>query len=872
MSKTLLDALKRHNLQGYYPTFHNRGITYVDILDQVGANDYSKLGLRSTEDKTKFRALFEDLSEKLSTNNTAPTKVMKKSPVRNESSVNRKYNLSPSHSNYSTTTSVKQETTTYTTTIPLNSNTSSGSSSNNNNTLPLKKESLSPKKNGITIPVTNNGYKIPTESDRIEPITSRKRPVPLHKIPPEKRARRMTIAPTTQRTPLVKPANSVRDRRLSYLPRERLPLVNRSPTRPGAGITKPNPPSSYKQFKRPKVLDEPMEQQPIINDRPSTRLLDAYGVPITSNRQHQAPKSNEITKSLEDFLLSKSKANAVSTTPTSTPYNELHQRIRVCVRKRPLSKKELTMQETDIVPMVGSRTIQLNAPKTRIDLVRYTETHTFTFDDAFDCNTTNEEIYARTAQPLVEYIFEGGKATCFAHGQTGSGKTYTMLDPNHGLYVLAAHDIFRLLSKPKFAHLSASVGFYEIYQGQLYDLLNLKEKLTARDDGNNNVVIAGLREHPISDVDQLMSIFEYGNQGRTTGQTGANETSSRSHAVLQVLLKTKDNPAKVFGKLSFIDLAGSERGADRGDADTKTRLEGAEINKSLLALKECIRALDQDQKHTPFRGSKLTQVLRDSFIGNSRTCMIATISPNNSNSEHTLNTLRYADRVKQLRGESDPRISNSVQPMSSSSFLDEDDAETTSITSYGENENLLEVDCPTSVTTNLLATPTNNRFLPPTLSSTSSSASTSDRQRNYLRRLESPPAEVFSSNTIIADPFYSKPLQKPDANMDSTMSRLEISNNNNNKNNNTIDSRQVNNFLEFHRKQLQQFNECIRTESNLIARLSLSLEDFPNDAEESEQSKSDYEEYLNRLEDVVDRKAKLVDIMRKKIRDQYQEE
>lgn len=312
----------------------------------------------------------------MSNNNTTTTtapKVMRKSPVRNESSLNmngRKYNLSPAHSNYNTV-SVKQETNTFNSTIPVNGNTSSissSSSSNNNNTISPKKESLSPKKSGgITIPVTNSGYKIPTESDRIEPITSRKRPVPLHKIPPEKRARRMTIAPTTQRTSLVKPANAVRDRRLSYLPRERPPLVNRSPTRPGAGITKPNPPSTYKQFKRPKVLDEPVEQQqqskePVI-DRPSTRLLDAYGVPITNTRQNHAPKTNEITKSLEDFLLSRSKANAVSTTPASTPYNELHQRIRVCVRKRPLSKKELAMQETDIVPMVGSRTIQLNAPK-----------------------------------------------------------------------------------------------------------------------------------------------------------------------------------------------------------------------------------------------------------------------------------------------------------------------------------------------------------------------------------------------------------------------------------------------------------------------------------------------------------------------------
>ena len=126
------------------------------------------------------------------------------------------------------------------------------------------------------------------------------------------------------------------------------------------------------------------------------------------------------------------------------------------------------------------------------------------------------------------------------------------------------------------------------------------------------------------------------------GATGANSDSSRSHAIFQIVLKTADD--QLQGKLSFIDLAGSERGADRGDSDNKTRMEGAEINKSLLALKECIRALDQVSRHTPFRQSKLTQVLKDSFLGDSRTCMIATISPNTSNSEHSLNTLRYADR------------------------------------------------------------------------------------------------------------------------------------------------------------------------------------------------------------------------------------
>ena len=103
--------------------------------------------------------------------------------------------------------------------------------------------------------------------------------------------------------------------------------------------------------------------------------------------------------------------------------------------------------------------------------------------------------------------------------------------------------------------------------------------------------------------------------------------------------------------MSFIDLAGSERGADTVDNNKQTRGEGAEINKSLLALKECIRALDLDKKHTPFRGSKLTQVLKDSFTGNSKTTMIANVSPAASCCEHTLNTLRYADRVKELKKE-----------------------------------------------------------------------------------------------------------------------------------------------------------------------------------------------------------------------------
>ena len=113
-------------------------------------------------------------------------------------------------------------------------------------------------------------------------------------------------------------------------------------------------------------------------------------------------------------------------------------------------------------------------------------------------------------------------------------------------------------------------------------------------------------------------------------------------------LKRRENN-ETHARMSFIDLAGSERGADTVDNNKQTRTEGAEINKSLLALKECIRALDLDKKHLPFRGSQLTKVLRDSFTGNSRTTMIANVSPANSCTEHSLNTLRYADRVKEMK-------------------------------------------------------------------------------------------------------------------------------------------------------------------------------------------------------------------------------
>ncbi|KAM4579460.1 uncharacterized protein V3H82_008677 [Fundulus diaphanus] len=280
--------------------------------------------------------------------------------------------------------------------------------------------------------------------------------------------------------------------------------------------------------------------------------------------------------------------------------------------------------------------------------------HTFHFDQVFGERSSNEEVYEKTAYPLVQHMLSGGKATCFAYGQTGAGKTHTMLGSpprGTGLYALAVRDIFAHLSATRASRL-VYVSFFEIYCGQLYDLLEHRKRLFAREDGKKMVHISGLRDVRVDSVSSLLKVISQGTAARTQGMSGVNPLSSRSHALLQIQLR--DLNQQIAGRIWFVDLAGSERASDAKEPNKQSRMEGAEINQSLLALKECIRSLDKEESHTPFRQSKLTQVLKDSFVGDSMTCMIANISPGSSTIEHTLNTLRYADRVKELRGQTGP--------------------------------------------------------------------------------------------------------------------------------------------------------------------------------------------------------------------------
>uniref|UniRef100_A0A8C1LYY1 Kinesin family member 2A n=1 Tax=Cyprinus carpio TaxID=7962 RepID=A0A8C1LYY1_CYPCA len=352
---------------------------------------------------------------------------------------------------------------------------------------------------------------------------------------------------------------------------------------------------------------------------------------------------------LQQQELREKRAQEIDTTIPNYEILQMIRDFRASLDYRPLTTTdlvELTVKDLDVITIPSKDVVMVHEPKQKVDLTRYLENQTFRFDYAFDDSTTNEMVYRFTARPLVETIFDRGMATCFAYGQTGSGKTHQ----THSCtcFTQTARDVFLMLKKPNYKKLDLQVyaTFFEIYSGKVFDLLNRKAKLRVLEDGKQQVQVVGLQEREVRCTEDVLKLIEMGNSCRTSGQTSANAHSSRSHAVFQIILRRK---GKMHGNFSLIDLAGNERGADTSSADRQTRLEGADINKSLLALKECIRALGLNKPHTPFRASKLTQVLRDSFIGeNSRTCMIATISPGMASCENTLNTLRYANRVKEL--------------------------------------------------------------------------------------------------------------------------------------------------------------------------------------------------------------------------------
>uniref|UniRef100_A0A672NN19 Kinesin-like protein n=1 Tax=Sinocyclocheilus grahami TaxID=75366 RepID=A0A672NN19_SINGR len=270
-----------------------------------------------------------------------------------------------------------------------------------------------------------------------------------------------------------------------------------------------------------------------------------------------------------------------------------------------------------------------------------------------------DEVYRSTTKCLIEGLISGYNATVFAYGPTGCGKTYTMLgtDREPGIYVRTLNDLFKAIEETSDdMQYNVSMSYLEIYNEMIRDLLNPSSGfLDLREDSKGEIQVAGITEVSTINAREVMELLMKGNKQRTQEPTAANQTSSRSHAVLQVGVRQQSRCRDIlqevrFARLFMIDLAGSERASQTQNRGQRLK-EGAHINRSLLALGNCINALSEKNgnKYVNYRDSKLTRLLKDSLGGNSRTVMIAHISPASLAFEDSRNTLTYADRAKSIR-------------------------------------------------------------------------------------------------------------------------------------------------------------------------------------------------------------------------------
>ena len=336
-------------------------------------------------------------------------------------------------------------------------------------------------------------------------------------------------------------------------------------------------------------------------------------------------------------------------------------KIMVAVRCRPLSQKEKEISPKETINIIDKKVIKLKDPNGFLNPnnIRAKE-QILEFDHAFDSKDSQETIFNSTTKPLIEGIVNGFNATVFAYGATGAGKTYTMLgdEENPGIMSLTFGELFKKIKTYTDRDYLIKLWYLEIYNENIKDLLiNNSPNLELREDPNRGLIVNGITEIITNSSEHILSILKKGNKNRTTEATNANQTSSRSHAILQIMVSYKEkstiNNKIKYGKLSLIDLAGSERASVTKNKGMRL-IEGANINKSLLTLGNCINALCESnikgtKPHIPYRDSKLTRLLKDSLGGNSRTVMIANISPFIYSFDDTYNTLNYADRAKHIK-------------------------------------------------------------------------------------------------------------------------------------------------------------------------------------------------------------------------------
>ncbi|XP_050821704.1 kinesin-like protein KIF1A [Gopherus flavomarginatus] len=350
--------------------------------------------------------------------------------------------------------------------------------------------------------------------------------------------------------------------------------------------------------------------------------------------------------------------------------------VKVAVRVRPFNSREMSRDSKCIIQMTGSTTTIVN-PKQPKETPK-----SFSFDFSYWSHTTPEDInyasqkqvYQDIGEEMLQHAFEGYNVCIFAYGQTGAGKSYTMMGrqekDQQGIIPQLCEDLFSRINDATNDNMSYSVevSYMEIYCERVRDLLNPKNKgnLRVREHPLLGPYVEDLSKLAVTSYNDIQDLMDSGNKARTVAATNMNETSSRSHAVFNIIFTQKRHDAETdittekVSKISLVDLAGSERADSTGAKGTRLK-EGANINKSLTTLGKVISALaemdsgpnkNKKKKKTdfiPYRDSVLTWLLRENLGGNSRTAMVAALSPADINYDETLSTLRYADRAKQIR-------------------------------------------------------------------------------------------------------------------------------------------------------------------------------------------------------------------------------
>ncbi|KAM6371409.1 kinesin-like protein KIF17 [Pluvialis apricaria] len=331
--------------------------------------------------------------------------------------------------------------------------------------------------------------------------------------------------------------------------------------------------------------------------------------------------------------------------------------VKVIVRCRPMNEREKALGCKAVVSMESARgQCFLQNPAAASEPPKQ-----FTFDGAYYQEHNTEQIYNEIAYPLVEGVTEGYNGTIFAYGQTGSGKSFTMqgiVDPStqKGIIPRAFEHIFESVQCAENAKFLVRASYLEIYNEDIRDLLgaDTKQKLELKEHPEKGVYVKGLSLHTVHSVVQCERIMETGWRNRAVGYTLMNKDSSRSHSIFTVNMEiyTVDERGQDHlraAKLNLVDLAGSERQSKTGATGERLK-EATKINLSLSALGNVISALvDGRCKHIPYRDSKLTRLLQDSLGGNTKTLMVACLSPADNNYDESLSTLRYANRAKNIK-------------------------------------------------------------------------------------------------------------------------------------------------------------------------------------------------------------------------------